>query len=43
MNRQTLPAMIRDLLTTGDAESRAANAAWLRSLIDTYATKKEAA
>jgi ParB-like chromosome segregation protein Spo0J len=33
MNRQTLPGMIRDLLTTGDLDSRVENLNWLRSEI----------
>jgi hypothetical protein len=36
MNRQSLPGMIRDLLTTGDPASRAANTMWLHDLVDTY-------
>ena len=33
MNRQTLPGMIRDLLTTGDLASRVDNLNWLREVI----------
>jgi ParB-like chromosome segregation protein Spo0J len=33
MNRQTLPGMIRDLLTTGDLDSRVENLNWLRGEI----------
>lgn len=36
MIRKTLPAMIRDLLTTGDLTSRQQNADWIRSLVDGY-------
>lgn len=33
MNRQTLPGMIRDLLTTGDLDSRVENLNWLREVV----------
>jgi ParB-like chromosome segregation protein Spo0J len=36
MNRQSLPGMIRDLLTTGDLDSRVDNLNWLRSVIASH-------
>lgn len=37
MNYQTLPGMIRDLLTTGDLESRVECVEWLTGIINRYA------
>lgn len=37
MNRQTLPGMIRDLLTTGDQDSRRESVEWLTGIINLYA------
>lgn len=37
----TLPGMIRDLLTTGDADSRQQNADWIRALVDAYVPQQE--
>jgi len=36
MNRQTLPGMIRDLLTTGDLDSKVDNLNWLREVISQH-------
>jgi ParB-like chromosome segregation protein Spo0J len=36
MNQQTLPGMIRDLLTTGDLDCRVENLNWLREVIATH-------
>lgn len=37
MNRQTLPGMIRDLLTTGSPGSRQENLEWLCGIINSHA------